>query len=227
MELTSAAQFVRAFYRLVGEVSSDPELVALGEDVDEVAYTFLTRGTRAGQRWLLDNGYMGWRKRSSALTWSGTDDTTGGTYSDLPSDFLKAFGNQKRSALVEANGDPWGIEVNAVDDTLEGDGYYFRGDELWLLRKASPPSTLYLDFHYTHPAWDENTAVDFPAEARGLIPAEAANLAALDNWLPGGNEMLAKVDRALKLAREQARALGRASKQVRQFRRPARHGNRW
>jgi len=227
VELTAAAQFVRGFYRLVGEMSSDPELVALGESVDEIAYIYLTQGTRAGQRWMLDCGYMGWRKRSSALTWTGTDDTTGGTYSDLPSDFLRAFGSQQKSALVEADGRPWGTEVHTLDDTLEGDGYYFRGDELWLLRRASPPSTLYLSYHFLHPAWDATTEVDFPVEARGLIPAEAANLASLENFLPGGNEMLAKIDRALKVARERARGLGRPSKQARMMRKPARYNSRY
>ena len=227
MELTTEARILLAFYRLLGEESGDLQLVAQGEGDDDVAYLALTRGARQAQRWMLDMGYGGWRQRSSALSWSGTDSTTGGTYSALPTDWLKLYGNFRRSALVEANGDRWGQEINPEDDHLKGNLYYVRGEQIWLARTASPPTTLYVDYHYKHPTFASGITVDFPMDARSLIVGEAGVAAMDENWLLGGPEMEAKILAFLERAREQARHIARATKQPRQMRKPLRVGNRY
>lgn len=230
MELSTVDRIRDAFYRLVGSDSTDTALSEQGEATNDVANQFLTRGCRKAQRWMLKQGYGGWRTRSSALTFSGTDAADGGRYVTLPSNFLRGAGNDRVSALREANGDPWGTQVDDRDETMKGDGYYFRGEKLWLLRNANPPSTLYLDYYFTHPVWDatlDDNEIDFPLEARSLIVAEAANEAKEDNWLPGGSEMEMKIERALLRAREEARDIARQSKQVKQFQKPRRYGTHW
>ena len=230
MELNTVKMFVDAFYRLVGTESGDDELELRGEAADDVAYIFLTRGSRTAQRWMIKMGYGGWRKRTSALTFTGSDDTDGGTKVALPNDFLRGYGNQRQSMLREANGKRWGQEIDPEDDHLRGDKYYIRGQELWLTRGASPPTTLYGDYHYTHPLWNAalaNTSIDFPTDARSLIPAEAAVVAKEENWVPGGEEMELKIERALKRAQEEARDVARPTKEPRKFRRPKRFANRW
>lgn len=230
-DLDSVTAILRRFYRLVGTRSADPELRRRDEELDEVAYTYLTLGSRSAQFFMLDAGYHGWRKRSSALSFSGTDESDGGRYVDLPSDFLRAFGSKRinSSSLVEPDGTPWGSEIDARDDHLRGDMYYFRGigDQLWLARGAKPPETLYLDYHYRHPEWDENVTIDFPLLIRDLIPTYAATKAMDDNWLPGGQDYELKIDRARKRAEVDARKLARPSKEPRRFKPPTRIGNRY
>ena len=229
MELDSHARIRKALYRLVGTDEDDPALTAQDEAANEVADTFLTRGCRKAQRWMIKQGYDGWLKRSSALTWSGTDATDGGRYSALPSDFLRAFGNRRKSALTEADGDRWGTEIDPEQSTMQGNYYYVQGTRLWIARRASPPTTLYLWFHYMHPEWDNlaDAAIDFPLEARALIPATAADLAKEENWLPGGQEMKQAIARALAAAQEEARDIARPTKSPRRFRKPIRLGTHW
>jgi hypothetical protein len=227
VELDSVAKVVAAWYRLVGSISSDGALTEQGEATDDVVYTYLTRGYRNAQRWMLKMGYGGWRKRTTALTWSGSDAADGGRYATLPSDFLRSYGNQRMSALREAGGDQWGQEVKPEEDQLQGDYYYIRGEQLWLGRDASPPTTLYFDYHYKHPLWSASVTIDFPMDARALIVAEAANVAKEENWLPGGPEMEQKIERALMRAREEAREIVRVTKGPRTLRKPPRYGNRW
>jgi len=229
MELDTVDKHREAFYRLVGTESDDPALTDRGEETDEVVDLYLTRGCRVAQRWMLKMGYDGWRERSSVLSWSGTDAADGGRYSDLPSDFLRAFGNQRVSALREADGRPWGVEMSAEDDFRRGSFYYIRGEQLWIGHSAVPPGALYLAYHYRHPKWEGLTDndIDFPMEARPLIVAEAANLAKEENWLPGGPEMERKIERARARAREEARDVARPTKQPRQMRQSRRVGNRW
>lgn len=226
-ELDTVAKHRTAFLRLVGTEADDPALTELGEGTDEVVYLYLTRGTRAAQRWMLDMGYQGWRKRSSALVFTGTDDADGGRSTALPSDFLRAAGHRWKSALREADGTPWGVEVTIDEELLKGDGWYIKGAELWLNRTAAPPTTLFLEFHYRHPEWNDSVVIDFPLEARSLIIAEAANEAKEENWLPGGPEMETKIERALARARQRARDVARPTKEPRHIRKPVRIGNRW
>ncbi len=228
MELDTVLKVQNAFYRLCGVESDDPELVLRGEGATEVVDLYLTDGCRNAQSCMLDMGYGGWRKRSDVLSWTGTDATTGGRYSSLPSDFLRAYGNEDESCLHKANGDPWGTQISPEKDRLKGNLFYFRGDELWIARLASPP-TLYLEYHYTHPGWDglDDGDIDFPKRARRLIVAEAANIAKEENWMPLGGDTELKIERALRRARSEARGYSRLTKQPRQFRRVRRAGNRW
>lgn len=227
MELADTAMLLEAFYRLVGTDSDDQALVAHGEAVDEVAYIFLTRGIREAQRWMIQTGYGGWRKRSSAISWTGSDSADGGRYEDLPTDWLRLYGNRRRSALVEPNGDRWGKELDEEEDHQKGDFYYVKGEELWLGRTATPPTTLYIDYHYRHEAIAAGVTIVFPEEARALIPALAAVEAKGDYWLPGGRELEAKIESAERTAKKKARHVARQTKNPRTFRKPVRHGNRW
>lgn len=229
MELSTVARCRNAFLRLVGTDDTDSALTDLGEAANEVVDLYLTRGCRDAQRWMLKMGYDGWRKRSSALTFTGTDAADGGQKATLPSDFMRTSGNTRRSALREASGDSWGAQIDQEEDSHKGNYYYLRGTELWLARTAVPPTTVYLDYHYQHPTWTglADGSIDFPLEVRPLIIAEAANVAKEENWLPGGRDMEAKIERALARAREAARDFARQTKGPRTFRKPVRWGNHW
>ena len=234
MELDSVDKVKRAFFRLVDTESDDPELTLLGEDASEIVELLLTRGFRSAQRWMLQQGYQGWRKRSSALTFTGTDATTGGVSTNLPADFLKAYGNERRSCLVEANGDRWGTETQPDNDRGRANYFYFRGSDdsgmqLWLARTASPPTTVFLEYHYLHPSWESlaDADIDFPLEIRYLGVAEAASIAIDEAWLPGGEELALKLTRALGRAQREARRTVRASKQPREMLKNRRFGNHW
>jgi hypothetical protein len=229
MELDSVAKHREAFYRLTGSLSSDGALTKRGEATDEVANLCLTRGSRLAQRWMLEMGYEGWRKRSPAITWVGADETHGGRYTALPMDFLKAYGGQRRSALCSLNGDRWGTEITSEEDDRKGNYYYYRGEQIWIARTAQPPVPVYMDYQYKHPEWESLTdeAIDFPVDARYLIVAEAANVGKDENWLPAGREMKAAISEALYSARQEARRIARRGKGPRQIRPPKRFGNRW
>jgi hypothetical protein len=227
MDLDTVAKVERAFLRLVGTTADDAALVENSEAVGEVVALYLTRGIRNAQRWMLKQGYSGWRKRSAALSWSGSDDADGGRYTALPADFLRAYGDSRMSALLEPSGDRWGREIRADEDHLRGNLYYVRGEQLWLARQAQPPGALYMDYHYKHPAWAGGVTIDFPMDVRSLAVAEAADAAKQEEWLPGGMEQEAKIMRALMRAREEARDYCRQTKQPRTLRKAPRFGTRW
>jgi hypothetical protein len=240
-DLDTVAEHKAAWYRLIGTTSADGALAENSESADDVAYLFLTRGYRAAQAWLISEG-MGerWRKRSSAITsWSGTDAADGGRYKEITSaggiatdflrpDSMRADGaSPGRSALVEADGDPWGCEVEADQDYVKGDYYYLSADRLWLARTANVPSTVYFRYYYAHPAITSGTtSFDMPVALRWLSVAEAADAAANEGWLPGGTEQLSKIDRALGKARADARAQ-RRTRSPRRFKPPAKHASHW
>lgn len=234
MELSSVAMVLEAWYRLVGTTPDDAALTELGEAADEIGYIALTRGSRAAQRWMLKMGYGGWRKRSAALAFSGTDDADGGKYATLPSDFLRTVGRNRasagqdrQSALRQANGNLWGVEIDETQDHYKGGYYYIRGQQLWLARTAQPPSTLYLDYHYKHPAWTALVTIDFPADNLPLVVAEAANVAKEENWFPLDNDGKQSIARALTMAREDARDLVRQTKSPRRMQKAPRYGGNW
>jgi len=229
MELDTVDRHRDAFYRLLGSDATDEMLEEHGEAANEIVDLCLTRGSRTSQRFMLDNGYNGWRSRDEITSWSGADAADGGRYTALPDDFLKAYGNERMSALRKANGDQWGRQVEPNEAHLKGNYYYIRGDELWLARAAVVPTTLYLEYHYTHPKWENlaDGAIDFPIDARWLIIAEGANAGKDENWIPAGIEMEAKITRALASARDQARAVARPTKAPRKMKAPRRVGNHW
>lgn len=227
-QLDSVEKVKDAWYRLIGTEVEDPALVDLGETEDDVAYLWLTEGAHEAQEWMIRKGYDGWRKRGSAITsWTGADSTDGGRFNSLPADFLRAWGNRRESAFVEANGRPWGQEIDPEQQALMGNHYYFRGDNFWITRGATPPTTLYLQYHYLHPNWSDSVTIDFPLRSRSLIVAEAANMAKEEDWFPGDAARELKIERAVARARERARRAARQTKSPRQFRPPARFANRW
>lgn len=227
MELTTVVQIRNLFYRLLSTDEDDSGLTQQGESINEVAYTYLTEGCRAAQRWMLKNGYHGWRRRSSAITsWSGADATDGGRYTDLPSDHLRVYGTGQMSALVLANGEPWGELIEPENYQYEGDFYYIRGEELWLTRKAQVPATVYLEHHYLHPAWSDGVTIDFPIEARRLIAAEAAWRAVDESWYPFGPVEELKIEKAVTKARSHAASIARPTKEPRRMRPARRYGTR-
>lgn len=230
MELDTVAKIRSAFWRLVASESEDPSLTRREEVEDEVLYLYLTRGIRDAQRWMIKKGYHGWQKRSSALSFTGTDETTGGRYASVPTDFLRAYVTKDMSGIEEANGKPWGSYIETYDNYLEGDYFYFRGHELWLARKATPPATVYLRYHYLHPSLS-SSFVDanlvFPLEARALIPATAAFLAMDEHWLPGSDDMTERITDALFKSRRTAEDVARVTKQPPNVRRKARQFTRY
>ena len=233
MELDSVAKHVAALYRLLGATSADKAFVLRGESADDVAYQLLTRGSRLAQRWMLGAGYIGWRKRSSALSFTGTDAADGGRKASLPTRFLRAYApvdrGGRRSALVEANGDRWGREIDPEERHHQGDLYYFfetdGTEELWLARTAAPPTTLYLEYHEAHEAWASGITIKFPLECRHLTVSEAASLGRDEGWFAGGPDLAQSIERILHRDRENARDYARKSKGPRTLRRPARFGN--
>ena len=235
-DLDTVAEIKAALYRLLGMTSADTGLKLQGEATDDVAYQLLTRGTRSAQRWLLRCGYVGWRKRSSALSFSGTDAADGGRSASLPTRFLRAYSPRdqwgRRSALVEASGDRWGNEIEAEERHLTGDLYYFFDtdgtEQLWLARSAAPPATLYLEYHEAHVEWTSAilaSAIKFPLECRHLIASEAAVLGMDEAWFPGDSALAQSIERALFRDREHARDYARQGKGPRTLRRPMRFGN--
>lgn len=225
MDLDTVDRFRHAFYRLVGSEGDDQELIRRGEELNEVADLFLTRGCRNAQRYMLSVGYTGWRTRSGAIEWLPA--SFGQVRAPLPGDFMRAYGDERRSALVDTDGRRWGAQARADIDHIEGNFYFIDGEAIRLTKRASPPTTLFLDYHYRHAPFSDTVSFTFPLEARPLIVAEAADLAKEDNWLPGGPEMERKIERALQRARTEARDVARSTKQPRSMRRSRRYGNRW
>lgn len=230
MLLDTPANVVQAFYRLVGSTSGDAALAKQGESTNDVAYYFLTRGFRRGQRWLIDRGLGSWwRTRGAAITWSGTEASDGGRYTALPSDFLRLWGDRTRtkSALVEADGTEWGQEVDEEQSALQGDYYYLKNSNLWITRSATPPDQLYIEYYYQHPEFTASVTMDFPMEARPLGVALAADFAASDGWLPGGAAMIAKIEKAVENAEGEAKNVARQTRKARRFAEPYRVANNW
>lgn len=234
MELSTIASVRASFYRLCGITASDDALTENGETEGDVAYIYLTRGIRAAQLWLIGQG-MGhrWRKRSSALSWSGNETTDGGRYAALPADFLRLHGwrdagGRWTGAVIEADGEAWGAEIPAEEARLRGNYYYLKNGQLWVARNASPPATAYLDYHYKHPALSAATAsFDFPVDAMHLAVAEAASAAKEESWLPAGQEMEQKIERALLKAQAGAKEIARQSRGRPRMRAPRIYGARW
>lgn len=230
-ELATYAELSRAFYRLTGVVVADDSLVEQGEAQTDICSLALTRGFRACQRWLLANGLKErWRKRHTAwTTWSGTEAADGGRYNSLPTDLLRIDGNQTdRSALVQADGTEWGQEVSPDQDGLRGSFYYLKNDQLWLARGAAPPSPVYLRYYNAHAAITSATSsFDMPMDARWLCVAEAAESAVGDEWVPGGDEVRARVAGALERGRDEARSIIPRTREPRRMKGARVYASRW
>lgn len=197
--LDTAANCLKTFYRITGTTTSDDALVENSESADAVAYTCLTHGVESAQRFMIACGMTErWRTRSQAITsWSGADATDGGRYKATSGwiasgkEFMRFAGqkmNARQSSLCEANGERWGVEIDADNDALTGDYYYIKNDALWLCRGAAVPATVYVEYQYRHPEFTSSVTIDFPSDARGLVIAYAARFGSAEGWYPRADD---------------------------------------
>ncbi len=223
-DLNTVAEWLKAFYRLVGSNTTDTAMQENGESADEVAYTCLNTGVQQAQSFMIGCGMTNrWRKRSTAITsWSGADSTDGGRYKDLSgiaSDFLRFSGkpnDASRSSLTEANGARWGIEIDADFDILTGDVFYLKNEQLWIGQGASPPATIYIDYQFRHPEITSAVTLNFPSDAAGLVIAYAGRHAMAEGWFPradGVEKIRENAEYWERLARQVARRTRQKRKQ--------------
>lgn len=236
MAIDTRAEAVNAFYRLTGTSATDQAFIEHDTSTLESLYGHLTHGFRQAQLFLIDNGLpQFWLKRSAALTWSGTEASDGGRWSALPSDFLRAWGDDDtRSSLVEADGSQWGQEIRPEEKHRRGGFYYFAKNPagtafaIWIAKGAVPPTSVYLQYVYEHPEiTSSTTTLDLPDIAVRLGVAEAAHNAKNESWLPGGPEMKADIASELREQRAVAKAAARPSRSARRMREQAAFGPRW
>jgi hypothetical protein len=222
--LANRADLRKALMRLLNTTTDDEALTEQGEAANEVLHLCLQHGLWNAQEWVLT--YIDssrWLSTSSALTWSGTDET-GGMYASLPTDFLRLAGDDRRSALREANGDRWGALIDEEDAyryQLRGNYYYLRNEQLWRVRGASPPSTVQLEYHHRHADLSSDdpavAPIDFPLVDRPLIVSEAAEFGLAESWFLGTAEDEARIRRANADRRKQAVRRGRRTRKPVQF----------
>ena len=228
MDLLSLDDLRRGFYRLVGALPEDPSTNEHSAGKHDLADEYLTLGLRAAQRWLIENGYHGWITVSDPLEFEDPGAGFGGKRAPLPDDFMQAFGSDRRSALVKSDGSGWGREVDGRNPSVTGDVYWIPDLlNVWVGNRAQPPSGLRLRYHYRHAPMEPGVTIEFPVEARRLIVAEAGQYAREDAWLPGGQDMETKIERAQQKARTQARRVARMTRSPRKMEAPKRLSNRW
>lgn len=214
--LDSLTALRNAWHRLTGTTSDDDALTENGEGATDVVDLCLTHGFWAAQRHLIANGMANrWRKRSAALSFSGSDTADGGRYTDLPDDFLRLSGDETRSSIVRANGDRWGTLITGENDSRRGSYYYLKNDQLWLARGADVPTTAYLDYQYRHPEITTGVALDFPLEVRMLGVAYGAEVGMAEGWFPYDESGQAKITRAVTYWESQGRKTARESREPR------------
>lgn len=225
--LSTIDEFRNAFYRTVGSRPQDYALTELGEDENDVADHFLTEGVWSAQRWLLAQGYAGWRSLSSPLVW--VMESNGEHAADLPADFLRAWGTERISALRKPDGGPWGRQVEPREaDAASGDCYYIPNEvEVRAVRRSNPPDGLRIDYHYRHQEFGDAMVIEFPEIARSLVVAEAADAAKYESWLQGDRPMEAKIEGNLMSQRKKAVDALRLTKSPRKLHNPVRYGNHW
>lgn len=212
--LTDRASLRRAFFRLTATSADNQALKENDDSTLEAVYQFLQYGLWDAQAWLIDCGLADrWVSVSAALTWSGADGTDGGRYAALPSDFLRAIGDDTHSCLRVPGSSRWGAQVDFRDRWEAGsDRYWFQNEKLWISKGSVPPSGLCLDYHHRLPTLVDTTTgppavdgtVDFPVEHRPLIVAFATERAQSDAWLPGDMEMQAKIQSNLNKRKNEA-----------------------
>ncbi|TVQ98311.1 MAG: hypothetical protein EA398_13500 [Deltaproteobacteria bacterium] len=216
----------RAFYRMVGARPVDPALNAFGASQDDVANELLTEGAHEAQRFMIGAGYHGWMRRFGPLVLDEDDE---GRFAVLPVDFLTAQGWRRQSALEDASGRSWGKEADGRDPLSRGNVYWIPDyTTLRFGRGALVPTEVYLRYHYFHPTFGSSEeTVDFPPDARRLVVCMAAQAAVDEDWVPGQEEAMGRIDRALAKARQRARRVAVTSKRQRQVQEPPVFGTRW
>lgn len=225
--LEDRAALLRDFYALTGTSSSDDALTEYDAEASERAHRMIQHGLWDAQEYVLS--YVDpdrWLTRSAALSFTTAADDT--HYAALPDDFLRLAGDESESALVEADGTRWGTLLpGRLKGRASGRYYWLQNERVYLAKNASPP-TLYMDYHHRHATLDSNeVALDFPILDRPLIPAFAAYRAAMEAWLPGGPEMLSKIQANLMERKVEAKRRGRRTREPNKTRAPSPFGTHW
>ena len=140
--LTDRASLARAFSRLTATSPDNNAFTEFDNATGEALYQFLQYGLWDAQAWLIDAGLADrWVSVSSALTWSGADSSDGGRYATLPSDFLRAIGDDHRSCLRVPGSSPWGQQVDLRDRFNSASNRYWLQDEtIWITKGSTPPT---------------------------------------------------------------------------------------
>ena len=218
--LTNLASLQRAFYRITDTASDDDSLIEHDDSSLEAVNQFLQYGLNDAQDYLMDCGLSDrWVSQATAITsWSGTESDDGGRYKALESDFFRLAGDDMTSALRKIDR-PRGGSRGDFRDRCRGRGnrYWLQGTNLWIARGANPPASLIYDYHHRLPTLSSAT-VDFPSEDRPLIVAYAAERAMEDSWLPGGQEMEAKIRNKVRTCEQRAFRRSRRSRTPRKLR---------
>ena len=218
--LTNLASMQRAFYRLTDTAADDDSLIEHDGSTLEALNQFLQYGLNDAQDYMMDCGLSDrWVSQATAITsWSGTEANNGGRYKALESDFFRLSGDDVTSALRQIDGTRWGHLVDFRDRfRVRGNRYWLQGTNLWIARGASPPASLIYDYHHRLATLSSGT-VDFPSEDRPLIVAYAAERAMQDSWLPGGEEMLVKIQANRQACERRAFRRTRRSRTMRKLR---------
>lgn len=229
--LANRAALRRAFYRLTGTAADDDQLTEHDSEALEAVHYYLHRGLWSAQEYLLTAG--GARRWVTAASLSWATDADGFGYADLPDDFLRLAGDERRGALT-SSGTQWGSLIDVRERFAAGPtNYWIDGERLYAGKGVSIPSGLAVSYHYRHPVItsdDETTeagAIDFPLLDRPLIVAFAGVHASSDSWLPGGAEMEARIEKALALAKAEASRRARRTGEPRKLRPPDTIGTHW
>ena len=233
--LDNRAEYRRALLRLLAMGTSDGSVAEHEASAGDTLNHIIQHGVWEAQNWYLNNvDPERWRKRSSAITWSGADATDGGRYVALASDFLRLYGTRERSALVEADGARWGYLIDPIDRYEVRGSYYWIDatsvgvERLWIARSASPPATLYYEYTYRHPTFtDDVTAAEFPLQDAPLIVAFAGQYAMHHPFFPGGEELKGSIRENLKFWQTQCYVRGRRSREPRKVKSNRTIGTRW
>jgi hypothetical protein len=221
--LATLAEVKREFYHLLNTSANDAALTEHDAVSGDHLLFLANKALWNAQMWLADEGLADrWRKTGAALSVSGTDAADGGRYATLPTDFLRLLGDRAMSGLRDtATWHPWGTEVSERDlDDAYGDFFAVRDGVgsagahdhhvLWLARGAAPPSSLKPVYIAKHATLTSNTSeIDFSDETAELVPAFMADLAKWESWVPGGDEMVAKVEANLREAKARMKAFTR------------------
>lgn len=186
-----------AFFRFLN--TDDTDFALLEQDVESYHH-FIQHGLWSAQDYVIRFVDAGrWLTSYSVPAWSGSESTDGGTYFALPADFLLLAGDDDPnfSALREPNGRMWGSLIRWQNRFTHQGGprYYLLNERLYKVIGAQVPSSLVLDYHHRHATLaSDATVIDFPLHWRPLIVAFACAHAKSEDWLPGGVEMMKKID---------------------------------
>ena len=212
--LTDRASLKRALYRLMDTDDDDDDMIEhdnTGEALEGILLS-LQQGLESAQLFLIDKSLEEyWLTTTSALTLTGTDPDR---FFTLPTDFLRMYGERRMSALRSASGTRWGVPIDVkMRWRMVGNFYYLRNERLYVVKGASFPNGTLMDYIYRLPILADGSDVDFPAADRPLIVAFAAIHAMQENWMPGGQEMEAKLEANLKHRKNEAFRRARRSQE--------------